>query len=262
MTTVPGDAPEQSRASRALRWVLGLQVALALAVMGADLMRGLPAMAPARAPVVGPEVPVSPGDQTRRFAPERMLTDTPAGPAVPGAGPVPRRLTWEATEVDGAAALALTGAIAPGDAARFVAYLDGRAEPPEVVTLRSPGGSVTDALAIGRRLRAEGIATRVERGAACLSACPYVFAGGVERTASRQASIGVHQHYFGRSAVLPAFLAVADIQRGQAEVLGYLDEMGVDPMLVAKAMATPSNEIYILVPEELETFSLATALID
>lgn len=74
--------------------------------------------------------------------------------------------------------------------------------------------------------------------------------------------MGVHQHFFGRSTVLPAFIAVADIQRGQAEVLTYLDEMGVDPMLAAKAMATPSNEIYILVPEESEALTLATTVID
>jgi hypothetical protein len=98
--------------------------------------------------------------------------------------------------------------------------------------------------------------------AACLSACPYILAGGVERTVSRSALVGVHQHYFGENTVLPAFLAVEDIQRGQAAVMAYLDEMGIDPLLSARAMQTPPQDIYILVEDELEGFALATAFVD
>ena len=57
-------------------------------------------------------------------------------------------------------------------------------------------------------------------------------------------------------------MAVHDIQRGQAEILAYLAEMGIDPMLAAKAMQTPPDDIYVLVPEELATFDLATFLTD
>ncbi|MFQ8433545.1 hypothetical protein [Amaricoccus sp. W119] len=245
-----------------MRWILVAQIALAIGIMGGDVLGALPDGLPRQAPAAAPDVPVSPGDQTRRFLPDRMLPDRPGTPGLPASEPLPRRLAWNETTIDGVAALDLAGTIAPGDAARFVEYLDGRPEPPRLVTLRSPGGSVTDALAIGRRLRAEGIGTRVERGAICLSSCPYLLAGGVQRAISRTARVGVHQHFFGRSTVLPAFIAVADIQRGQAEVLTYLDEMGVDPMLAAKAMATPSNEIYILVPEESEALTLATTVID
>ena len=35
--------------------------------------------------------------------------------------------------------------------------------------------------------------------------------------------------------------------------------MGVDPMLAAKAMQTPPDDIYVLLPEELATFRLTTA---
>lgn len=70
--------------------------------------------------------------------------------------------------------------------------------------------------------------------------------------------VGVHQHYFGENTVLPAFLAVEDIQRGQGEVMGYLDEMGIDLRLMQPALATPPDAIYILVREELERYGLVT----
>jgi hypothetical protein len=248
-------------ANRALRWILGLQVGIALLMMGGDLLASLPAALPPDSGAPSYDTPVSPGDQTRRFAP-RLMTETPGSPGFPASGPVPRQLTWKNVEIDGAPGLRLTGTIASGDSARFAEHLDALDSAPATVTLHSPGGSVTDALAIGRRLRADGIATRVDPGAACLSACPYLLAGGSGRRVSRAATIGVHQHYFGKNTVLPAFLAVADIQRGQAEVLAYLDAMGVEPLLLAKAMQTAPDDIYILVPEELETFGLATELTD
>ena len=46
--------------------------------------------------------------------------------------------------------MALEGAIAPGDAARFDRALAGADPKPAFVSLHSPGGSLTDALAIGK----------------------------------------------------------------------------------------------------------------
>lgn len=246
---------------RTLRWILALQLLLAGLLMAGDMLRLSPGLLAPGTRAPSTDLPVTPGDQIRRMPP-RLTNDPAAAPGFPAGEPVPRRLTWTETEIDGAPALALTGAIEAGSAARLAAYLDALPEPPATVTLHSPGGSVADALAIGRRLRAAGADTFLRPGAACLSACPYVLAAGVERTVSRAAMVGVHQHFFGRSTVVPAFMAVADIQRGQAEVLGYLAEMGIDPMLAAKAMQTPADDIYLLVPAELEAFAVATRLTD
>lgn len=43
--------------------------------------------------------------------------------------------------------------------------------------------------------------------------------GGTKRRVEQDASIGVHQHYFGQNSVQPAFMAVEDIQRGQGFVM-------------------------------------------
>lgn len=235
---------------RTVRWLLSAQLMLALGLILVDLAPSLPSLvAPSQQPEM--DLPTRPGDQTRRYRPR-----DPANPG-PGVSPdMPRRLLAETSDIDGAPGLSLRGAIAPGDGARIVTtLLENR---PAIVTLDSPGGSVMDALEIGRTLREIGAETRLAGAAVCFSACPYVFVGGTERTASDDARLGVHQHSFGESTVLPAFLAVEDIQRGQAEVLAHLDEMGIDLRLMGPALATPSDEIYILTVDELRTWKLVT----
>jgi hypothetical protein len=91
-------------------------------------------------------------------------------------------------------------------------------------------------------------------GEFCYSACPYLLAGGEAREIDAQASVGVHQHYFGENSLLPAFVAVEDIQRGQGDVMAYLDEMGIDPLVMQHALATPPDEIYVLLEEELQRY--------
>ncbi|WP_300063040.1 ATP-dependent Clp protease proteolytic subunit [uncultured Roseobacter sp.] len=235
---------------RTVRWLLGAQIALALGLVLVDIAPGLPnLLAPSRQPEI--DLPTQPGDQTRRYRPR-----DPANPG-PGVAPdMPRRLLAETTDIEGQEALSLRGAIAPGDGVRIGETL--RSDRPAIVTLDSPGGSVRDALEIGRVMREIGAETRLDGTAVCFSACPYVFAGGTERQASDAARVGVHQHSFGESTVLPAFLAVEDIQRGQAEVLTYLDDMGIDLRVMGPALATPANEIYILTADELVEWDLVT----
>ncbi|WP_371037837.1 hypothetical protein [Rhodosalinus sp. FB01] len=241
-----GDSARTIR--RALAGVLAFQLGLAALLFLGDVGRGfsLPSTGPA-AP--GLDQPARPGDQTRRFAP----TDRPARP---DGAPMPVRLQLER---DGDDAATLRGEIATGDAdliARRIASMD---PTPGILRLDSPGGSVSDALAIGRMIRRLGIATEVDAQAICLSACPYLLAAGSARRAHPAALVGVHQHYFGENTLLPAFIAVEDIQRGQGEVMAYLSAMGVDLAVMQPALLTPPDEIYLLTPEELQSYRLVTS---
>jgi hypothetical protein len=245
--------------ARWVRWTLAAQVALGAGVFVLDAGRilSLPG-----APYDAPDLtaPVSPGDQTRRFDPARLPPGIgPTDPPARRGGDMPETLRIDSATVDDRPALVLTGAIDDGASTRVTDWLDTAATPPALVLLDSPGGSVRDALAIGRAIRDAGADTAMEPGAICLSACPYVLAGGVTRTVADGASVGVHQSYFGHATVLPMFLAVEDIQRGQAEVMEHLIAMDVDPALMRHALATPPEAIYLLTPEELARYRLTTA---
>jgi hypothetical protein len=195
--------------------------------------------------------PVRPGDQRRRYDP--TAPTQPGGDIDPN---MPRRLTALPVTVNDQTGLSLRGIIAPGDGTRIANEL--RAVNPAFVSLDSPGGSVADALTIGRTLRDLGGTTKVESGAICLSACPYIFVGGAVRDVDDGARLGVHQHSFGESTVLPAFLATEDIQRGQSEVLDHLVTMGIDLRIMGPALATPPDEIYILTASELAEWKVIT----
>ena len=135
-------APKRNPVSRVLMGVLGFQLLLGSLLIIGDLQDGfsLPRMGP-KSPSLSE--PVRPGDQTRRFSPNR---------AVPGSRePLPERLTL--TVVSAGAAVLLEGEIAGGDAPRILKQIEELREAPTRAILNSPGGSVQDALELGRALR-------------------------------------------------------------------------------------------------------------
>jgi hypothetical protein len=189
----------------------------------------------------------------------------PAHPMQPGPMLRTDRAVLEApltVKLEKGGVLALTGTIDPGAAGRVTAEIDAHGEYVKLVSLDSPGGSVEDALAIGRLLREHGFATEVTAGALCASSCPLVLAGGVTRHADPEAAIGLHQVY---AAVMPANpgsisadTAMAEAQTVTARIGRYLDEMGVDPMLWLKAMETPAASLAFLTPAEMAESRLVT----
>ncbi len=245
--TEQAEKPTRNPVGRVLVGVLFFQLALAGMLFWDDVSDGLslPGSGP-RAPQL--TEPVRPGDQTRRFNPDRA---PPGGRPMPTTA-LPDRLTL--TVVEGGARALLEGGIQPGDAERIEKQLAELEPKPGGVILNSPGGSVQDALLLGRYLRDAELTTALRSGDICYSACPYLLAAGTDRVVPEDASVGVHQHYFGESTLLPAFVAVEDIQRGQGEVMRYLDSMGIDPLVMQHALVTPPDEIYVLLPEELERY--------
>jgi hypothetical protein len=213
-----------------------------------------------------PTEPVSPGDQTRPYAPASVPAHGPGRPVdspivLPQALPVGLTFTEQET-ADYGRVLLVAGSIEAGDALRFLSHVENLDEPPRTVALHSPGGRVAEAQRIGRFIREQGLSTLIVPDAACLSSCPYMLAGGVERTVSRTAWVGLHQHYHDERTILPAFLAVQGIQDGQGDTLAYLGEMGIDPLILVHVLKTPPDDIYLLVEEELLDYGLATEVVD
>ncbi len=154
--------------------------------------------------------------------------------------------------------LAAEGMIDPGAAERLATELETRGEYVETVSLNSPGGSVDDAMAIGKLLRDNGVATEVADGALCASSCPLIFAGGEKRIAGKQAAIGVHQFFAVGEVRAGAEQAMSDAQSTTARITRYLTDLGVDPAVWLHALDTPPRELYYFSADELKTYKLAT----
>lgn len=207
--------------------------------------------------VATPDMPVLPA-----FDPDAPAA--PNGPAVTSDQDALRQPL--SVRLGSGGVLEVTGTIDMGSAARFTTEVETFREYIKSVALDSPGGSVNDALEMGRVIRAAGFTTSVAAGALCASSCPLVFAGGTERLATEKSAIGVHQIYATVAAEsLPAGLraageAMSDAQRTTAAITRYLTESGVDPALWLHALETPPDRLYYLSGSELTDYKLATAL--
>ncbi|MEL6807517.1 MAG: hypothetical protein AAFO97_07030, partial [Pseudomonadota bacterium] len=191
-----GTGKERGPVARVLMGILIFQLGLGGLLVLGD-MQGL------RLPQFGPNAPrltepVRPGDQRRTFRPDR---DRPVVQPARDPGQLPNRLVLSAI-ADGT--YRLEGAIGDGDAARLIDLIDAADPVPDTLVLQSPGGSVADALALGRHIRGNGIATQMLAGEFCYSACPYMLAAGASRDIDPDAFVGVHQHYFGEKTFLPS----------------------------------------------------------
>ena len=214
-------------------------------------------------------------------------------------GCVPNCAEWAAAE----------GKIVEGTAqafTRFIASLGGRRLP---ILISSPGGSGADAMAMGRLIRAQRLVVVVAHsklspcptarpncspvsgsattfGAYCLSACPLVLAGGVERYANVFAPVGVHQLKLGmKTMVMRRYLVqyrivdgkkqeisrsltsqskfsvspdVGDLAKADTGVASYLKEMGVGEPVMSLMLETSPASIRVISHPELVASRLAT----
>ncbi|MEO1143838.1 MAG: hypothetical protein AAFW66_16110, partial [Pseudomonadota bacterium] len=126
---------------------------------------------------------------------------------------------------------------------------------PDVVTFDSGGGNPSAAMRYGRRIRALGLDTVQVRQFDCMSACALAFMGGVNRTAE-PGSIGVHQTYFETQNELNGANAVAAIQSHTAEVIAFMTEMGVSPVILQLSLSVGSDDIRFLTGREMERYGV------
>ena len=153
----------------------------------------------------------------------------------------------------------LTGSITVGSAAQFAKMVEAQGEYIRTIKLNSPGGSVSDAIAISKLVRERGWTTLVSAGDLCASSCPIIFAGGAERIAKTDAVIGVHQIFATSADERSKADAIAGTQTITADITRHLSTMGVDPALWLHALETPPQALYYLTGEELMALRLATS---
>src|SRR5258706_14996844 len=185
-----------------LRWIFRSVVIVTIAVLAVDLA-GTQGWIANPSPAATP-AEIEPGSPALNFPslPSVLAPWLPGGdkrlvPLPQPDGPMAQPMTFEL--VSGGKLMA-TGTITPGISQSFAAEVGKRGDYVKTVVLNSPGGSVTDALAMGRLIRERKFATEVEAGDYCASSCPLVFAGGAERRARHRAAIGVQHGAARRSA--------------------------------------------------------------
>src|SRR5260370_39700883 len=93
--------------------------------------------------------------------------------------------------------------ITTGSSQSFAAEVCKRGDYVKTVVLNSPGGSVTDALAMGRLIRERRFATEVEAGEYCASAGPLGVVGRSRRPAGGRGETGRQSGGGRRSAPHP-----------------------------------------------------------
>jgi hypothetical protein len=242
-----------------LRWLFGAVLIATASVLALDYyeMYTAPDMETA---LISPASPSSPASN--------QPADQPLPPARHG-GDDKRRAPLRVSDKQLAAAMTFElvgdgklmaiGTIMPGSADALAAEIAKRGSYVKTIVLHSPGGSVQDALKMGRLIREKKFSTEVESGRYCASSCPLVFAGGVERRAGDKAAIGVHQVF---AASAPAGAKLGDgmdsAQRVSAECQRYLRDMGIDLAVWVHAMETPKDELFYFRPDELLALKLAT----
>jgi hypothetical protein len=165
-------------------------------------------------------------------------------------------------ELAGGGRLIASGAITPGVSQSFAAEAERHGEYIRTLVLNSLGGSVTDALAMGRIIREKRFATEVEAGKYCVSSCPLVLAGGGDRRAGEKATIGVHQMTAMRSAGNgPPGDEISVAQNISARCQRYLGDMGVSLQVWVHAMETPHDRLFVFTMDELKSLNLVTAAV-
>src|SRR5947209_2327164 len=250
------DNPDQ----HVLRWIFRGIVAVTITALAADLASSQgwigasdPALGPTETPRVSPGLglPVP-----SILAPLLPGGDKRLAPLPQSEGAMAKPMTFELV---GGGRLLATGTITPGISESFAAEVAKRGDYIKTVVLNSPGGSVSDALAMGRLIRDKKIATEVEAGKYCASSCPLVFAGGTERRAGDKAVIGVHQVAAVASANAMPRDEMDVAQRISARCQRYLGEMGINLQAWVHAMETPHDRLFVFKPDELKSLNIVTA---
>jgi hypothetical protein len=160
--------------------------------------------------------------------------------------------------------LYLDGLIDNDAATRLAAVIDRQRIGAATVYFNSPGGKLVAAMAVGRVVRSHGFSTvvgvrtadvRQPAAGTCFSACPFAFAGGVQRSMLGGSAIGVH--LAANSVPVPDEAAFQ--QRVRQDASAYLESMGVAVELLALMSQAPHATIRPLTPQEAVRLRLINA---
>lgn len=127
------------------------------------------------------------------------------------------------------------------------------------IFLRSPGGDVVAARRVNDLLRRRNMTTWVNDF--CHSACTIMYAAGRRRVASARAQIGFHATAIILMDEMMTRIMNALTFRQDWQNANYYLNAGFDRAFVERAVGTPSADILILPPQQLQRLGVVTEIV-
>jgi hypothetical protein len=117
--------------------------------------------------------------------------------------------------------------------------------------LDSIGGSVSEAMRMGRLLRETGFDALVPSTGVCQGSCVYLLAAGHAKTV--RGYVGIHRPYYAGSDSVHSASAFGPSHTTQN---AYFKEMQIPPELLAAINSTEPRRMRVLTPAELARYRL------
>lgn len=143
--------------------------------------------------------------------------------------------------------------IAPGD---YEALLKGITGNPgkyakKLLLLDSIGGSVPEAIRMGRLLREAGFDALVPAGSVCQGTCVYLLAAGRDKTV--RGAVGLHRPYFAHGDSAQANAAARGVKYSPS---AYFKEMNIPTSLADELQRIAPTQMRVLSVQELARYRL------
>lgn len=174
------------------------------------------------------------------------------------------RVSYIPPEGTAAGAITISQTIDKGDASKFetlvsFAKRDALYTHLFVVNLNSRGGSVEEAIAIGRTIRSIPldwyVPLRVVSNYKCISACVLILAGGNIRYVE-PGTIGIHRPYIDDDESLTVESQKQSYSAMERKIKQYLSEMNVPTSLFDLMFRIPPESVKFLTTDEMQSFNL------
>lgn len=178
----------------------------------------------------------------------RLLRAALLPAALLAAGPAAAAYIHADQGANGGARIVIDGELADGDEVRFERLAD--ALPRAVVVLLSPGGDLHAGIEIGKLIRDRELATLVESGKECASACALAWLAGTPRIMAEGATIGFHAAYTEHGNELVASASA------NALVGAYVSQLGFPTSVIIYVTQADPNDMQWLTPEDAEEIGI------
>ena len=139
----------------------------------------------------------------------------------------------------------------------FPLYLPDDPNPPTdgaklaAVVFNSPGGAAEGGFAWAKYAEAHSINTGVAAGGRCASICVVAWAAGAHKSATPDASIGVHAASYSGNASIGSAMQWNIEATGTKLIATYLAQHGAPQSVVLATVTTPPVSIHWLTPDEI-----------